>query len=301
MSTRGNSHSDRPNTYFVQNRSHQDEITRLLVQDQMLTRGMGGVLPEQPEPASFERVLDVGCGIGGWLIETATTYPDMSKLIGIDISERMVSFARKQAQEQQVDDRVEFHVMDALLMLEFPADYFDLVNLRLGWSYLRTWDWPKLLSEFQRVTKHGGVIRITDCEALMKSTSPALTRMLELSLNAFYQAGHFFRKESDGVTGELARLLHQYGIGGVQTRLHPLVYRAGTPEWQHFYEDMRRIFPNALAFYQKWSRVSADTFEELYQQLLREIQQPDFVATWNYLTVWGTNMAPAYLSAHTRD
>jgi DNA-binding transcriptional regulator of glucitol operon len=32
-----------------------------------------------------------------------------------------------------------------------------------------------------------------------------------------------------------------------------------------------------------------DDYEEIYQQALKDIQQPGFVATWNILTAWGTN------------
>lgn len=130
-------------TYFVQDRSNRDEMTRLSIQDQALTRGVGGVLPELPDPTVFERILDVGCGTGGWLIETAKMYPSMSTLMGIDISGKMLEYARTQAEVQQVSDRVQFQVMDALSLLEFPDRFFDLVNQRFGSSYLRTWDWPK--------------------------------------------------------------------------------------------------------------------------------------------------------------
>src|SRR5712691_9601457 len=73
-------------TYIVQDRSNQEEMTRLQIQDQMVTTGMGGVLPEQSDPTVFQRVLDVGCGTGGWLIQAAQTYPSMTKLLGVDIS-----------------------------------------------------------------------------------------------------------------------------------------------------------------------------------------------------------------------
>src|SRR5258708_23828168 len=138
---------EHPSTYFVQDRSNQNELLRVQVQDQMITASMGGALPEQPDPSIFKRVLDVGCGTGNWLIEAAKTYPTMSLLIGIDISAKMIGFAREQAAGQQVNDRVEFHTMDALRLLEFPDKYFDLVNLRFGTSYLRTWDWPNILLE----------------------------------------------------------------------------------------------------------------------------------------------------------
>src|SRR5437879_915786 len=134
---------------MVQDRKNKKELTRLNMQDQMVTAGMGGVLPEQADPTVFRRVLDVGCGTGGWIMEEAQNYPEMS-LVGIDISQRMIKYARTQAQSHQVDDRVEFWVMDALGQLDFPAASFDLVNLRLGLSFLRTWDWPKLLDKLLR-------------------------------------------------------------------------------------------------------------------------------------------------------
>src|SRR5579872_3004974 len=145
MSTPIGPRREQPGTYIVQDRESVEELQRLQIQDHMLTIAMGGALPEQADPARFQRVLDVGCGTGGWLIEAAKAYPNMSLLIGMDVNKKMVDYARAQAEAQQVNDRVEFHVMDALRMLEFPASFFDLVNHRAATSWLRTWDWPKLL------------------------------------------------------------------------------------------------------------------------------------------------------------
>ena len=277
---------EHPSTYFVQDRSNEEELNRLQIQDQMITAGMGGVLPEQPNPAIFRRVVDVGCGTGGWLIEAARTYPAMSLLVGVDVSSRMLEYARTQAEAQQVSDRVQFRAMDVLRMLEFPADYFDLVNQRFGQGYLRTLDWPKLLHEYQRVTRPGGVIRVTEGDWVSENTSPALTRLSELMLDAFDRAGHLFTPGRSGVISELARLLHQYGIQNVQTRAYTLEYRAGTAEWHLFYEDMSRMFRTAVPFLRKWSRVP-DDYEVIYQRALSEMQQPDFVATHGLLTAWG--------------
>ena len=137
------------NTYMVQDRSSREELTRLHLQDEMLTNAMGGVLPEQPDPARFQRVIDIGCATGGWLINVAKAYPSIELLIGVDISNMMVKDARSRAEEAGVANRVEFHVMDSLRMIEFPRGYFDLVNHRLNFSYLRTWDWPNLLQKYQ--------------------------------------------------------------------------------------------------------------------------------------------------------
>src|SRR5690349_16994706 len=139
-----------PSTYFVQDRSSLGEMTRLQIADQLITTRMGGVLPEQEDLSLFESVLDVGCGTGSWLIELAHTAPTIQRLVGVDISSKMVMYARTLAEAQGVSDRVSFREMDALRLLDFPTETFDLVNHRLGLSWLRKWDWPRLLHEYQR-------------------------------------------------------------------------------------------------------------------------------------------------------
>ena len=278
---------EHPSTYFVQDRGSEEELARIQIQDQLLTTGMGGVLPEQADSTVFQRILDVGSGSGGWLIETAKTYPHTLHLEGADVSTRMVEFARSRAAAEQVSDRVHFRTMDALRRLDFPASSFDLINLRFGMSFLRTWDWPKLLQEFQRVGSPGSVVRITEFDILMRSNSPALTRLYTIATDAFYHAGHLFTPESDGMISQLADVMQRHGLMDVQTRLHKLLYGANTPEGQHFYDDMSRGFRTGLPFFRKWSQVP-DDYEDMYQQALADMQQPDFQVTWTLLTAWGT-------------
>ncbi len=286
MSTPPNSqNNEQPSTYVVQDRENQDELARLTLQDHLLTLSMGGVLSEQPDPTTLRRVLDIGCGTGGWAIEAAQAYPTMS-LIGIDISQRMITHARQQAEAQQVADRVEFHVMDALLMLEFPDDFFDLVNLRLGGSFLRTWDWPKLLSEILRVTRINGVARITEQEILHQSNVSAGTRINEMVLCAFYRAGYLFEQESTGLSAHLPGLLTRHGFQRVQTKNYALEYRGGTPEGQAYSENMLSASRTLRPFLQKWGCLSED-YDALLQQMLTYGQQADFHSTWKFLSVWG--------------
>jgi ubiquinone/menaquinone biosynthesis C-methylase UbiE len=277
---------EHPSTYFVQDRSNKDEFTRLQLQDHLVTAGMGGVLPEQSDATLFRRVLDVGCGTGGWLIEAAKTYPAISLLVGVDVSNRMLEYARSQAEAEQVSDRVEFHTMDALRMLEFPTGYFDLVNQRFGGSYLRTWDWLKLLQEYQRVVRPGGVVRLTEGELAAESTSAALSRLSNLSRQAFHQAGHLFTPTSDGVTRELTHLLRQHGLQQVQARAYELEWRADTPEGQRLFEDLKVGTRIIKPFLRKWMRVP-DDYEDLCQQMCNDMEQPDFVITGRILTAWG--------------
>lgn len=276
-----------PSTYVVQDRENEEELTRLRLQDAMYTAGMGGVLPEQAAPERFQRVLDVGCGTGGWLIETAKTYPTISNLFGVDISGKMLDYARAQAAAQQVDDRVEFVKMDVLLMLEFPAGYFDLVNHRLAASWLRTWEWTKLLQEYERVCRPGGVIRVTEADFTRENSSEAFNRLAALMRQALYQSGHYPTPEGNSMLQQLESIFQRFHIQHVQTRTCLMEYRPGTPEWQNFFEDCRRGARTMLPFMRKWLHIPAD-YEEIYQQMLSEIQQPDFVGALETFTVWGT-------------
>jgi ubiquinone/menaquinone biosynthesis C-methylase UbiE len=276
---------EHPSTYFVQDRKNKKELSRLTIQDRMITAVMGGVLPEQPDPTVFHRVLDVGCGAGGWIIEAAQNYPAIS-LIGIDICPRMVEYAHAQAEVHRVNDRVEFHTMDALRTLEFPTAFFDLANVRFGVSFLRTWDWPKLLSELLRITCPGGVVRITEGEIGLQSNSPALTHLFEMERCALFRSGHLFKEESAGLIDHLARLLDQYGGQQVQTKTYTVEYRAGTVEGQACYENLMLLFQTLRPFIQKWGSIAKD-YEVIYQQALKEMRQPDFIAIGKMLTVWG--------------
>lgn len=277
-------------TYFVQDRGNVEELQRLQIQDRLVTESMGGVLPEQADPTIFERVLDVGCGTGGWLIAVAKAFPTTALLVGVDTSSKMISFAQAQAEAQGVADRVQFRAMDALQILEFPTAFFDLVNQRSAASWIRTWDWPKLLSEYQRVSRPGGVIRITEPEILVTSPSPALAVLFELMLAALSQAGHLFTPQNDGLTGHLAGLLSRSGFENIQTRVSTLQYHAGTPEGHYAYEDARYLFRTIVPFLRKWTRVPED-YETIYQQAMNDMQQSDFVIISRMLTAWGTRVS----------
>ncbi len=277
---------EQPSTYFVQDRENKEELQRLIGQDHMITTMMGGPLAEQVEPSRFHQVLDIGCGPGGWIMEAAQAYPHMN-LFGIDISRRMIEYAREQAAAQGFSDRVEFHIMDALHGLEFPSNFFDLVNLRLGASWVRKWDWPALLLAMLRVTRPGGVIRLTDAEVFHQSNSAAHQQFCHMLLCALFRAGHFFEQENTGLTAHLAPLLRQHGCQQVREKKYALEFKAGTSEMRAYIDDSRHLVRTFQPFLQKWGCISVDNYSAFRRRFLAEIGRDDFYATWNYLTVWG--------------
>jgi ubiquinone/menaquinone biosynthesis C-methylase UbiE len=291
-------------TYIVQDRNSQAELNRLIVLDQAVTKSMGGVLPEQPDPTQFRRVLDIGCGPGGWILETARTYPQIQKLYGIDISTTIINHARTQAEQYNMKtgprERVEFLVMDALRMLEFPHDFFDLVNLRFGISFMRQWEWPKLFDEMQRVTRTGGIVRIVESEAFCKSASVALSRVGALVQLALFRSGHLFKEEPAGLINQLPSLLIRHGFQNIQSRDALIEYRAGTETGDAFFENYRLGFQTIRPFLYRYGCMP-DDYDAICKQAVEDMRQPGFVATLALRTLWATNPSRREVGSVYRD
>jgi ubiquinone/menaquinone biosynthesis C-methylase UbiE len=267
------------NTYFLYNKSEKrekEELQRLIAQDNMLTRAVKESVPEH-----VHSVLDVACGTGGWTIAMAKQSP-ATRFVGIDITSKMIEYARHQAKVEGLDDRMEFFVMDALRPLEFPTASFDLVHMRFGMSFLRTWDWPKLLAEFGRVTKPDGIIRVIESD-FISTPHPAFNQLVAWSVQAMYAAGHFFKESRDGLTSELPQLFSRFGWGNIHSTEYVMQH---TYEDQVFFEDMRTFYRLFVPFLHRWTRFPPN-YEEVYQQALQEMQQKDFEAAWRLVLVEG--------------
>jgi SAM-dependent methyltransferase len=97
-------------------------------------------------------VLDVATGTGAVLLEAASTASDHGRIVGIDLSEAMLSRAAQEIEQRSLH-RVELQVMDAE-QLEFPDATFDRVFCAFALLMLR--DPARALAGFHRVLKPGG-------------------------------------------------------------------------------------------------------------------------------------------------
>lgn len=102
-----------------------------------------------------QKVLDVGCGIGGGDFYMAETYD--VHVVAIDLSINMISFALERAIGLKC--AVEFEVADCTKK-SYPDGTFDVIYSRD--TLLHVHDKPALFASFYRWLKPGGVVLITD-------------------------------------------------------------------------------------------------------------------------------------------
>lgn len=96
-------------------------------------------------------LLDVACGTGDFSI--AACRHGVKKVIGIDISENMITVGRKKIKEKGLEDQVELQSGDCENML-FDSQRFDVVTVAFG---VRNFEHlEKGLTEMHRVLKNGG-------------------------------------------------------------------------------------------------------------------------------------------------
>ncbi|GHO86226.1 class I SAM-dependent methyltransferase [Dictyobacter formicarum] len=275
--------------YFTDPES-ASEMARLTKQARLLTRAMGGPLDETIKQARIIDVLDVACGPGEWALEMASLYPD-KQITGIDISQLMIEYARFQASQRSLFN-THFHTMNILQPLDFQADSFDFINIRLIASFMfRSSDnWPRLLRECVRVTRPGGIMRLTDCEWFI-SNSPRTEKLFGLCTRAIHLNGNTFSQDGRqlAVTPMLKRFLRNAGCHNIQHKAFAVDCSSGAESHPGFYEDMVVFLKLLQPLVISTGIASKDEVESLYTQALEEMNAEDFNCLWYYLTTWGEN------------
>lgn len=113
---------------------------------------MGEYTREMIRKLEFKKnysLLDLGCGTG-FVIKEAILRNEPTLIIGVDISSRMLSVAKRKIDS----DRVKFIKADMISALKkMPENQFDIVTCAWGLAYINP---PELLREVKRVLKPGG-------------------------------------------------------------------------------------------------------------------------------------------------
>ncbi|MGP4111740.1 SAM-dependent methyltransferase [Streptomyces sp. 4N509B] len=103
----------------ISQRAHADHPIAAPLDDDAVRRLLADGLPR-----GDERVLDLGCGGGEWLVRALTARPRL-RAEGVDVSEGALAHARRTARRLGVEDRLTLHHQDATTFAGSHA--FDLV------------------------------------------------------------------------------------------------------------------------------------------------------------------------------
>ena len=273
------------NTYFI-DAENATEMARLMHQDRLTTQGMGGLFPERSDFSSIEDILDIACGPGGWALDVAFEHQDIN-VVGIDISQIMIDYAKAQARVQRLDN-ASFWVMDVLKPLDFPDNSFDLMNSRFIFAFMPPTAWPKLMEECVRVARPGGVIRLTETEWNL-TNSLAYETLHGMTTQALKLAGRSFSPDGRnvGITPMLGSFLLQAQCKNIQHAGYVIDFSAGTAAHNSLYQNLMAFFKLVEPFLLNTGVTTPEEFDMLYRRMLDEIASETFRAISFILSVWG--------------
>lgn len=273
------------NTYFI-DAENAAEMARLMHQDHLTTRGMGGLFPERTDFSSIEDILDIACGPGGWTLDVAFEHPDIN-VVGVDISQIMIQYARTQAKVQQLDN-ASFRVMDVLQPLDFPDNSFDLINSRFIFAFMPPTAWSKLIDECARIARPGGIIRLTETEWNL-TNSLAYETLHGMTTKALKLAGRSFSPDGRnvGITPMLGSFLQQAQCRNIQQAAYVIDFSAGTAAHNSLYQNLMAFFKLVEPFLLNMGVTTSEEFDKLYHRMLDELALDSFRAISFILSVWG--------------
>jgi ubiquinone/menaquinone biosynthesis C-methylase UbiE len=165
------------------------------------------------------RILDIGTGSGLLAIELLKTLNSEALITGIDISEDMLSIARRNAAEAGLGSKIDFKVSSAAAM-PFSNGSFDIV---ISNASLHHWIDPQaVFREIKRVTVKGGCCFIRDNMRLSPLFNPLISLISRIKGMNEGQHDLWIKAIQAGYTvPELRALLKNTGLHKYQVTINP--------------------------------------------------------------------------------
>ncbi len=218
-----------------------------------ITKHMGG-LKSTRELLSLchiqegQLVLDVGCGIGSTACYIAKNHG--CRVVGIDISERMVARSKDRAKREGLETRVEFRVADAQ-HLPFDDGLFDAVISESVTAFVE--DKQRAVREYMRVVKPGGYVGLNEV-TWRKTPAPELVKYIS-----------FIMARVDFLPPESWRqLLESSGLRDMEVRNYPFDAR------RQFLEENRQL--DLREYFRAWFRFLTQSIANpAYRRFTKEV------------------------------
>ena len=275
-----------PRATAVVNAKNSIEMIRLDTQNRLMTEAVGGVFPETLDLTMVSHILDLGCGLGGWMMDAAFTLE--AHCVGVDSRASLIAFAHMRAHSTSINDLATFQVMEITRPLPFADASFDLVNLRFLAGLLETKQWPSVLQECFRVLKPGGSVLLTEAEWATTS-SPTAERLARCVTEAFWKAGLGFSVDGRdlGVVHALPNLLRQADACDLHVETHLLDFSYRQPQ---YYAMVQHLWTTYVVLQPFLTTMGYGSQEDLYarsDRLANELTEETFQGGMILLQAWG--------------
>jgi SAM-dependent methyltransferase len=273
------------NTYMIDTESGA-EMARLIDQDRIVTRAMGGLLPPDFEPEEGKIILDLGCGPGGWAQEVAFQHP-LLHIMGIDVSHKMIGYAQSFVSIQHLKN-LTFQVMDLrALPLDLPDNTFDHINGRFMAGFLFKDDWPAVIQECLRLLRPGGMMRFTESDRCGRTTSRAFEELQNALLLDCFHTNRGFDKEDMGVAIRLPELLRGAQCEQVHVQSHIVDWSINSSAWTIVRQNFEISYALLRPHFSQSAYITIERWDKLWKQAQHDFYAADFGALWPFVSVWG--------------
>lgn len=245
-----------------------------------------GTLPEDVTLPAGARVLDLASGTGTWAMKVARTHPS-AQVLGVDRSRHMMNLARTQAHHLKNCAFQQMDIMEHPLPL--PDISFDVVHMRLIFSFQTPTTWPALLQECARLLKPGGVLISTEVDILL-DYAPMTEKYLLLIYTKMRAEGRLFPGIGchNGALPMQTDLIRGAGMQQIQRQMVSLDESYGTPLYKESMDDILSLFKLIQPYLFKAPHATGQAeLERLFALSKQEMESPSFRSLGLFQTVWG--------------
>jgi SAM-dependent methyltransferase len=163
------------------------ELERLQLQSRVWEPTGRTLLAQLPD-GSGRRVLDIGCGVIGWLRILSEWVGPGGSVVGADVDEKMLAGAKAFTEAEGL--RNVTLAKDDLFASQLPPGSFDLVHSRFEIAPLGRAE--EQIAVYRRLVRPGGWIVLEDPDTAswrVNPDAPATTRLIGLIAEGFRAAG----------------------------------------------------------------------------------------------------------------
>lgn len=261
------------------------EIARLLVTHRYINEQLGGVLPSSLNLSHVQRVLDVGCNVGGWVYDMAWQHPLM-EITGVDNRNYFVEQAQgllKGLNNASVIKGDIYH-LDTLFS---HSDIFDLIHLRRLIGTVPMHAFPVLLQSLTQILNPGGYLIWTEFEFPLTS-SPACQRMFSWVAIALHkQSADSAHGHAPANTAPMGHLLRAVGCQIQQDLAYAVDISRDTLIHDGIVRQISFFANQVRDFLLRTGVTTEEAFEETFVAMQREILDQDFCGVVYTRTVVG--------------